>query len=492
MAADSEWSGKYGTLAPEIAGQVWPKLPVIRTGSFSSTEYLGNGAYGEVYSFVKDGVSSALKIMKPLYTTPIYLEKMMMAMSAYSQLHTEDGVIPETLGIPDALIYVIDDAFMLPTIPPGSTNPPVSRSSGDEVLVGLVMPLIKGTELFEIISKDPLDGRRARKLASDLLSAVAFMASKGVAHRDIKPENVIVTKHRGVELFTLVDFDFACFLDDCRDKFGTFAYLAPEILGTQMRSGRLSIEHVKYYYGTDVWATGVLLHVALMGTFPYNTPGGAYATEEAIRRLPSRYGAGSLITEESALIPILNPFDPSFTTVIQDALVISPDARKSASELLLILDGISVPGPAPIPDALTWTTRDITLEAWSEAVGGFKVAANKLFAIPSGVDKFESGAVAFSFELHRGSEKSGHRLVLVPEGSEKQFPDDEDVVNPKTLKKYAKDFVAPSRYSVRLLTIAADVPKLMIFAIRKPSGEPVGAEFNNGFFTRILRIVSKK
>lgn len=60
----------------------------------------------------------------------------------------------------------------------------------DDDKVYIVMELVNGSELFDrIVEKGFYSERNAMNVVSQILSAVAYLHSKGIAHRDLKPEN---------------------------------------------------------------------------------------------------------------------------------------------------------------------------------------------------------------------------------------------------------------------------------------------------------------
>ena len=91
----------------------------------------------------------------------------------------------------------------------------------------LVMDFVDGTSLRHILtSKGPLSLSVGRHVSKQLVEAVAFLHSKGVAHRDIKVDNIIIMGDSDIKL---VDFG-ACtkensgicppeISDGCRDPF---------------------------------------------------------------------------------------------------------------------------------------------------------------------------------------------------------------------------------------------------------------------------------
>ncbi|VDK53145.1 unnamed protein product [Anisakis simplex] len=108
-----------------------------------------------------------------------------------------------------------------------------------------------------------LDERTTRYLIMQILSALKYLHSKGIAHCDLKPENVLLSDL--VDAFPqtkLCDFGYARFIGDAQFRktiVGTPAYLAPEVL--QKRG---------YNKSLDMWSVGVIIYVTLSGTFPFN------------------------------------------------------------------------------------------------------------------------------------------------------------------------------------------------------------------------------
>ena len=102
--------------------------------------------------------------------------------------------------------------------------------------------------------------------------AVYFMHSCNIVHRDIKPENIIFeiekTTENGIEIeksrrAVLVDFGTAIKTSetDLKDKKGTAAYMAPEILFME--------EDGTYDKECDLWSIGVLAYFLLIGNLPF-------------------------------------------------------------------------------------------------------------------------------------------------------------------------------------------------------------------------------
>ena len=110
---------------------------------------------------------------------------------------------------------------------------------------------------------------------SQLVSAVEYMHSLGVAHRDIKPENVLVSADGDLKLS---DFGLAAlFKKDgtfrlCNSVCGSPPYIAPEIVSGR-RSKRADVLDVGYAANIcDVWSCGIVLFVLLVGNTPWDEP----------------------------------------------------------------------------------------------------------------------------------------------------------------------------------------------------------------------------
>lgn len=122
----------------------------------------------------------------------------------------------------------------------------------------IVQELITGGTLPALISTCPglVDITIIRCLATDLLTAIAACAEKGVVHNDIKPQNVML--QRGLKRedyqFKLIDFGSSC-IQGQRLHFVSPSYAAPEIYKS---GGRATVTN-------DVWSAGALLLEASIG-----------------------------------------------------------------------------------------------------------------------------------------------------------------------------------------------------------------------------------
>ncbi|XP_066351828.1 serine/threonine-protein kinase PEPKR2-like [Miscanthus floridulus] len=122
----------------------------------------------------------------------------------------------------------------------------------------LVMELCHGGRLLDEVAREgKLSERRAANVIKELMAVLKYCHEMGVVHRDVKPENVLLTKAGRLKL---ADFGLAVRVAEGQQLIGVAgspAYVAPEVLLGN------------YSQKVDVWAAGVLLHVLLMGTLPF-------------------------------------------------------------------------------------------------------------------------------------------------------------------------------------------------------------------------------
>lgn len=97
----------------------------------------------------------------------------------------------------------------------------------------------------------------ARKYFRQLILAVEYLHSRGVAHRDLKPENLLLDAFDNLKVS---DFGMATVYrlqgrERCLNKkCGTLPYVAPEVL-----------ERPYHAEPADVWSCGIILIALLAG-----------------------------------------------------------------------------------------------------------------------------------------------------------------------------------------------------------------------------------
>ncbi|KAM3275869.1 hypothetical protein ACQJBY_044322 [Aegilops geniculata] len=144
----------------------------------------------------------------------------------------------------------------------------------------LVMELCSGGRLLDEMARDgTFSEQRAALVIKDLMSVVKYCHEMGVIHRDIKPENILLTKTGKMKL---ADFGLAARVTNGQKLSGVAgspAYVAPEVL-----SG-------SYSEKVDIWGAGVLLHVLLLGSLPFQG-GSLEAVFEAIKTVELDFNSG--------------------------------------------------------------------------------------------------------------------------------------------------------------------------------------------------------
>lgn len=127
----------------------------------------------------------------------------------------------------------------------------------------LVLEFLEGPRLSTLLRKHgPLAIEQAVPLATQLCSALHFMAVRGMVHLDVKPKNIIMgAPPRLIDLSIARTVEDAAMLDV---PVGTDAYMAPEQCEPGLRGTVGS--------PADVWGLGVTLFQALCGELPFGEP----------------------------------------------------------------------------------------------------------------------------------------------------------------------------------------------------------------------------
>jgi len=136
------------------------------------------------------------------------------------------------------------------------------ESIEDSETVYIVMELIKGSDLYEIT--ETLGSVRpgvTGAMLGQLVSAVFYLHSNGIAHHDIKPENIVVDYFS--YCVKLADFGSAKKVKEISGSCGTIPYMAPEVLQT-LKGTRTPVE-----LSMDIWSIGVVAYVLLSGRHPF-------------------------------------------------------------------------------------------------------------------------------------------------------------------------------------------------------------------------------
>lgn len=120
-------------------------------------------------------------------------------------------------------------------------------------------------DLFECIEQSEnkrLSEEQARHVFAQVVDAVEYLDSMGIAHRDIKDENLVIDKNLKIKL---IDFGSATAVDPSVPRpyykmfFGTAAYASSEIL----------LKNDYQAAPAEIWTLGVLLSYLLAGISPF-------------------------------------------------------------------------------------------------------------------------------------------------------------------------------------------------------------------------------
>lgn len=191
----------------------------------------------------------------------------------------------------------------------------------------IIMELLEGPSLAEILRGGPLPLSRARRLALQVVEALAYAHSQGIVHRDIKPDNVMILPADQVKV---TDFGIARLLQPDTSlatiattglRMGTPLYMAPEQIAGKTIDGR-----------ADLYALGALLYHMVTGQPPF---AGSDALAIAVQHL-----------QEDPVPPsTLNPAVPAdwdalmLWALAKDPIRRVPSARDMARELRALSDG---------------------------------------------------------------------------------------------------------------------------------------------------------
>ncbi|GAB2605191.1 hypothetical protein Aab01nite_79060 [Paractinoplanes abujensis] len=187
----------------------------------------------------------------------------------------------------------------------------------------VVMELVEGRSLAALLKDGALPWRTAVTIGAQVAAALAEAHARGLVHRDVKPANVMVTPGGA----KLVDFGISATVgaadDPAGEMLGTPAYLAPErIAGSPVRPA------------TDVYALGLLLHLALAGSPPWR----ASTVTQMLK--------AHVYAEPAALPPVMG-LPAAVVDLVRCCLAKKPGDRPSAAEVAALLGEVAGLTAAP-------------------------------------------------------------------------------------------------------------------------------------------------
>lgn len=201
---------------------------------YDLVKIVGEGAYGQVYAAIErnTGLQRAVKVVdttKAALSSPTFVNTLLA-----------EAEIMRTLEHP--LIVQLVDVF---------ANGPVFY---------FVMELLSGGDLFDrVVKKGSYSECDANSLMRKLLTAIAYIHSRGIAHRDLKIENIMLESISNDVDIKVTDFGLAKSGEAYQTFCGTPNYYAPEVLERKHNVRSDS----KYSTIADMWSCGVILYVLL-------------------------------------------------------------------------------------------------------------------------------------------------------------------------------------------------------------------------------------
>jgi len=211
-------------------------------GKYDIVKSLGSGSFGKVYQ-VKNKISNDIYACKELSKKKIKKKDL-------EKFATEIKILRKSDHPNIVKIYEIYE---------------------DEHKINLIMEECTGGELFDDIvthieDEKMYSEKEACLIFKQLMGAIAYCHSQGIAHRDLKPENILFLNKSDDSPIKVIDFGLSKIFGDyfnknnnkMNTKVGTAYYVSPEVL-----------EGI-YDEKCDIWSAGVILYILLSGVPPFN------------------------------------------------------------------------------------------------------------------------------------------------------------------------------------------------------------------------------
>jgi serine/threonine protein kinase len=234
----------------------------------------------------------------------------------------------------------------------------------------LFMDFCPGGELFQyIVKNDVMAEPLAAYVFTQIVSAVQYCHSLGIAHRDLKPENVLITHFPSIKVS---DFGLCGFISpqDLMQTFcGSPCYCAPECLSRIQYDGRVS----------DVWSLGVILYAMVTGSHPWTITN----TSLMLRQ----------ILKGNFMVPV--GVSPQCRELIQGMIRVDISQRLTVPQVIahpwMALAAQAKVGPVPLRLGLTLTPPEKTVQEMA------RESARKATVVKDGIiSPFEERKVASS------------------------------------------------------------------------------------------------
>lgn len=132
----------------------------------------------------------------------------------------------------------------------------------DDTQIYLVMEYCANGDLFQYLQSHKITSENEVKVYfNQIILAISYIHSKGIAHRDLKLQNILVDSEN---ILKLCDFGFAhenSVHDLLKTYCGSPYFASPEIISNLPYDGLKS----------DMWSVGVILYYLLVGQLPWKS-----------------------------------------------------------------------------------------------------------------------------------------------------------------------------------------------------------------------------
>eukprot|EP00586_Coscinodiscus_wailesii_P001329 CAMPEP_0172488470 /NCGR_PEP_ID=MMETSP1066-20121228/17993_1 /TAXON_ID=671091 /ORGANISM="Coscinodiscus wailesii, Strain CCMP2513" /LENGTH=527 /DNA_ID=CAMNT_0013255701 /DNA_START=77 /DNA_END=1660 /DNA_ORIENTATION=- len=172
----------------------------------------------------------------------------------------------------------------------------------------MIMEYCSGGDLYQRV---PYTESQAAKVIKCLLSAIAYMHSKGVAHRDLKFENVMFESEKPNAEIKLIDFGLSKKFgrnETMSEGVGTIYSMAPEVFQR------------KYTNKVDIWSIGVLSYMLLYNKRPFKNQKNRKEQIKIIMKGEYKFPKSDCSPEAKKFIKTLIVVDPEQRSTAESAL----------------------------------------------------------------------------------------------------------------------------------------------------------------------------
>ncbi len=261
--------------------------PPIEVPGYDARQFLGTGAYGEVWVAIDK--NTGRKVAIKFYTQKSGVD--------WSQLSREV----------EKLVFLSADRYVVQLLDVGwDSKPPF-----------YVMEFVEGGSLQQLLEKEgPLPVGEAVEMFREVTTGLLHAHGKGVLHCDLKPDNILLDQDRKPRL---ADFGQSRLSHEQTPALGTLFYMAPE------QADLSSVPDARW----DVYALGALLYCMLTGSAPHRTD----RLLSEIDSSPSLAGRLETYRNEitTAQIPsehrMMPNVDRELADIVDRCLAVSPDQR---------------------------------------------------------------------------------------------------------------------------------------------------------------------